>query len=83
MRFAPVKSRDQQASGVVFRARDLLVRQRTQIMNGLRGHLAKFGYVALKGVMYVERLVAEIKDPQSQLPPSQASDLLRPRPWSP
>ena len=30
MRFVPVKSREQQASGVTFRARDLLVRQRTQ-----------------------------------------------------
>ena len=50
MRFVPVKSQAQQASGVVFRARDLLVRQRTQIMNGLRGHLAEYGYVAPKGV---------------------------------
>lgn len=70
MRFVPVKSREQQASGVVFRARDLLVRQRTQIMNGLRGYLAEFGYVAPKGVMYVQRLVAEIEDPASQLPPA-------------
>ena len=31
MRFVPVKSEEQQASGVVFRARDLLVRQRTQM----------------------------------------------------
>ncbi len=30
MRFVPVKSAEQQAVGVVFRARDLLVRQRTQ-----------------------------------------------------
>jgi transposase len=68
MRFVPVKSEEQQASGVVFRARDLLVRQRTQLMNGLRGHLAEYGYVAPKGVMYVERLVAEIEAPESELP---------------
>ncbi len=37
MRFVPVKSEEQQASGVVFRARDLLVRQRTQCINALRG----------------------------------------------
>ena len=43
MRFVPVKSAEQQASGVVFRARDLLVRQRTQIINALRGHLAEYG----------------------------------------
>ena len=43
MRFVPVKSQAQQASGVVFRARDLLVRQRTQITNAIRGHLAEYG----------------------------------------
>ncbi|MGZ3377529.1 MAG: IS110 family RNA-guided transposase [Phenylobacterium sp.] len=60
MRFVPVKSQEQQASGVVFRARDLLVRQRTQIINALRGHLAEYGYVAPKGVCYVERLIDQI-----------------------
>src|SRR3954462_5893043 len=38
MRFVPVKTEEQQANGVVFRARDLLVRQRTQCINALRGH---------------------------------------------
>jgi transposase len=37
MRFVPVKSEEQQASAAVFRARDLLVRQRTQLLNALRG----------------------------------------------
>jgi transposase len=60
MRFVPVKSEAQQASGVVFRARDLLVRQRTQITNAIRGHLAEYGYVAPKGVCYVERLIEQI-----------------------
>ena len=60
MRFVPVKSQAQQASGVVFRARDLLVRQRTQIINAIRGHLAEYGYVAPKGVCYVERLIEQI-----------------------
>ena len=39
MRFVPVKTEEQQANGIVFRARDLLVRQRTQCVNALRGHL--------------------------------------------
>src|SRR5215208_6104536 len=39
MRFVPVKDEAQQANTVVFRARDLLVRQRTQCINALRGHL--------------------------------------------
>jgi transposase len=72
MRFVAVKSAEQQASGVVFRARDLLVRQRTQILNAIRGHLAEYGHVAPKGVCYVERLIAEIESPESELPPEAA-----------
>jgi hypothetical protein len=40
MRFVQIKSEAAQAAAVVFRARDLLVSQRTQIINALRGHLA-------------------------------------------
>src|SRR5215208_6348620 len=39
MRFVAVKSQEQQAAGLVFRTRDLLVRQRTQLINAIRGHL--------------------------------------------
>jgi transposase len=42
MRFVPVKTEEQQANGIVFRARDLLVRQRTQCVNALRGHLMEY-----------------------------------------
>ena len=38
MRFVAIKDEEQQANGVVFRARDVLVRQRTQCINALRGH---------------------------------------------
>lgn len=41
-----MKSEEQQAAAIVFRARDLLVRQRTQTINALRGHLTEFGVVA-------------------------------------
>jgi transposase len=68
MRFVPVKSQEQQASGVVFRARDLLVRQRTQCSNAIRGHLAEYGWIAPKGVCYIERLVRRIEDPAEDLP---------------
>jgi transposase len=44
MRFVPVKNEVQQASSVVFRARDVLVRQRTQCINALRGHRTEYGY---------------------------------------
>ena len=49
MRFVPVKTEEQQANGIVFRARDLLVRQRTQCVNALRGHLSEYGYVFPQG----------------------------------
>lgn len=49
MRFVPVKSADQQAALLHHRARDLLVRQRTMLINALRGHLAEFGIIAPAG----------------------------------
>jgi transposase len=68
MRFVPVKSREQQASAVTFRTRDLLVRQRTQTINAIRGHLAEYGWVAPKGVGHVERLIDRLRDPEADLP---------------
>jgi transposase len=62
MRFVAAKSQAQQASAVVFRARDLLVRQRTQIINALRGHLAEFGVVVAKGPAHVTKLLAVLEE---------------------
>ena len=45
MRFVPVKSEESQAAAVIFRTRNLLVRQRTQLINALRGHMGEFGLV--------------------------------------
>ena len=70
MRFVPVKSEDQQASAAVFRARDLLVRQRTQLINALRGLLAEHGWVAAKGLFHASTMFARIEDPLCPLPPS-------------
>jgi transposase len=70
MRFVPVKDEAQQASAVLFRARDLLVRQRTQCINALRGHLAEYGHVAAQGPAHVKRLVELVEDPTSSLPES-------------
>src|ERR1051326_8729892 len=70
MRFVPVKSEEQQANGIVFRARDLLVRQRTQCINALRGHLFEYGYIFPKGITHLATLVALVDDPESCLPES-------------
>jgi len=70
MRFVPVKDEEQQASAAVFRARDLLVRQRTQLLNALRGLLAEHGWVAPKGLCHVAAMLAQIEDPSCSLPAS-------------
>ena len=56
MRFVAVKTEAQQARATTFRARDLLVRQRTQLSNALRGHLAEYGVVAAQGMVQLKRL---------------------------
>lgn len=68
MRFVAVKSEEQQAVAIVFRARDLLVRQRTQTINAIRGHLAEFGMVAAQGRFHVAKLVAAIQSDLSTIP---------------
>lgn len=57
MRFVAVKSEEeQQAAGLVFRTRDLAVRQRTQLINAIRGHLAEYGWVAPTGRAHMAML---------------------------
>jgi transposase len=68
MRFVPVKTEAAQASALVFRTRDLLVRQRTQIINALRGHLTEYGWVSAKGTAHVAKLVERVEDPACPLP---------------
>ena len=65
MRFVPVKTEAQQAAALVFRGRDLLVRQRTQISNALRGHMAEYGWIAPKGLAHLEKLAALLADPSA------------------
>lgn len=56
MRFVPIKSAEKQASSMTFKVRDLLVRQRTQTINALLGHLMEYGLVAAQGMQNVPRL---------------------------
>jgi len=75
MRFVAVKSEEQQAAGLVFRARDLLVRQRTQLINAIRGHLNEYGWVAPKGPSHVAMLadLLEEEEMASSLPQAARS----------
>lgn len=68
MRFVTVKDEAQQASAAVFRARDLLVRQRTQLINALRGLVAEHGWIAPQGRWRMAQLMADIEDPACKLP---------------
>jgi hypothetical protein len=62
MRFVPVKSAEQQAQLMQHRARDLLMRQRTQMINALRAHLAELGITAAQGREGIRDLLAIIAD---------------------
>jgi len=68
MRFVAPKSAEAQGSAVVFRTRDLLVRQRTQLINALRGHLAEFGFVVRQGAAHSAKLMQVVDDPDTDLP---------------
>ena len=62
MRFVPVKTEEQQSALTMHRARELLVRQRTQLINAIRGHLAEFGLVAAQGPWNVPLLLASMQE---------------------
>jgi transposase len=62
MRFVPVKTPEQQAALVEHSVRDLLVRQRTMLVNTLRCHLAEFGIIASRGIQKVDELAAVVAD---------------------
>jgi transposase len=68
MRFVALKTEEQQARAMIFRTRDMLVRQRTDLINALRGHLAEHGVVAPEGTAHVRRLAIAVEDSASTLP---------------
>lgn len=60
MRFVAIKSPEQQALLSLHRARDLIVRQRTQIVNMMRGLLAEFGCAVAKGIERASALARSV-----------------------
>jgi len=63
MRFVSVKSEAQQAAAGIHKVRELMVKQRTMLINALRGLMAEFGIVAAAGPRHVEELAAVLSDP--------------------
>ena len=55
----PVKSAEAQAAAMLLSVRELLTRQRTQLVNALRGHAAEFGLVAAKGAARLREVIAQ------------------------
>ncbi len=72
MRFVPVKTPDQQSVMMLHRVRLMLNRQRTQLSNAMRAHMAEFGVVAPVGRMGLERLLAIVEDHEDQRIPADA-----------
>src|SRR5712691_9276007 len=60
MRFVPIKSAEQQAALTMLGVRDLLVKQRTMLINAIRGHAAEFGVTAAKGPNKIVELLQRL-----------------------
>jgi transposase len=63
-----VKSGGHQARAVVFRTHQCFVRQRTQLMNALRGHLAEFGIVVAQGPVHLREFAGFLEADRDELP---------------
>jgi transposase len=68
MRAVPIKSEEQQAWRGVERARDLLVKQRTQLMNHVRAMISEFGVVAAQGYRGFAVLAERLRSPDPGVP---------------
>jgi transposase len=70
MRFVALKTKEQQASLMLHRTRQMLVRQRTMLINAMRGHLAELGIVSAKGRNGTGELLRIITDgADGRIPP--------------
>src|ERR1700730_6204608 len=77
MRFTAVKSAEQQSVLMLHRTRELLVRQRTMLVNALRGHCGEFGIVAAQGLSRAGDLIKRIEDPADTALPDLARQALQ------
>ena len=77
MRFVPLKTIEQQSALMMHRARDLLIRQRTMLVNALRGHLAEFGLIEAQGLHKVAGLAAIVVDEMDKRVPDTARQVLK------
>jgi len=78
MRFVEIKTCEQQGILVLHRVRLMLTRQRVQLSNAIRGHMAEYGLVAPVGRNGLQRLIAIIEDPDDGRVPAVARASLVP-----
>lgn len=79
MRFVSPKTEDQQARAVLFRSRERLVHQRTELVNALRAVLYEYGHVFPVGIVQLKQIEALLGDPDCDLPAlviAECQDLL-------
>jgi transposase len=76
MRFVPVKSADRQGVLVLHRSRELLVRQRTMLINAIRGHCAEFGLIVPQGARRAVDLVELVRQAEPVVLPDIARSAL-------
>jgi transposase len=69
MRFVAIKTAEQQAAGGLHKVRELMVKQRTMLINQLRGLMAEYGIVVATGPQHVDELLALLKDPAEERVP--------------
>lgn len=77
MRFVPIKEEMQQEVLVIHRVREMLIRQRTQLINAIRGHLAEFGVIGPNRAHNIGLLTVMIEDESEARIPSVARHALR------
>jgi transposase len=71
MRFVEIKSPEQQSVMSLHRVRQMLMRQRIQVSNAIRGHLGEFGRVAPIGRNGLAQLIAIVADPNENTLPDE------------
>jgi transposase len=67
MRFVPVKNAEQQATLMLHKTRELLIKQQTMCVNALRGQLSEFGIIVAKGIGRVDELL-DLAESDADLP---------------
>jgi transposase len=77
MRFVGVRSLENQAALMRHKTREMLVTQRTQLLNGLRGHLTEVGVIAPQGLRFAREL-AELIEACDKTIPFEVCEALAP-----